>query len=370
MRELEDYVFQRLLARAKGSKQSRVATTSTLKWLGANVSDPIELRQVLNSLRCAGKLTFSPGSRGEPVSPFITVHTPEISEPQHQQLWRTIIGSLDLPTHDADALYPLGTNLDGFSESQMRDFLHCLFALRTGQADASGRPIMAVSAEYLLGSSKLLSSLDARSLRHFGIEVQAFPSRPAYLVVSSAPSPRAVVLVENPVAFEVAAESRAADMCTFVCTFGFGLSNLANEYGYQLANIVNTNRATILHRTAGTSTDLASLLGHPNLYFWGDLDQAGMQIYERIATRLPHIRLSGMYQPMLDASNEAHRRHPYAVATGKAGQGLYTPQREDARLLALRCIDHGVDQEIVNTRQIEALATSSLCLTASTHNAQ
>lgn len=362
MNPMEENVYRRLLARAKGSRQSRVATLPTLKWLGTAIGDPIELRQVLSSLRAAGKLAYSSGSRGEPVSPFITVHAPQVAERQHVLLWRSIIEHLNLEGRELEALEPLGASLEGFSELQMRDFLHCLFALRANLKETAGRPLLSVSAEYLLGSSKLLGSLDARSLKYFGIEIQAFASRPAYLVVASAPCPQAVVLVENPVAFEMAVESRAAETCTFVCTFGFGLSNVANEYGYQLANIVTTNRATLLHRTSGANSDLSALLAHPHLYFWGDLDQAGIQIFERIATRIPHIRFSGLYQPMLDASADARRRHPYALATGKAGQSLYTPQREDARLLAARCVDHAVDQEIVTAPQIEALAAAVLKL--------
>lgn len=362
MTQLEEQVFQRLLMRAKGSKLGRVATVPALKWLSDAFVDPIELRKALNGLRVDGKLAFSYGSRGEPVSAFITVLAPESAVPPQMLLWRSVVRALDVQEEEMNLLVPLGACLEGFDEIQMRDLLHCLYALRAGQDRAAGRPLLAVSAEYLLGSSKLMSSLDARSLRHFGIKVQEFSSRPSYLVVASAPSPAAVILVENPVAFEVAVESRASQVCTFVCTFGFGLSNVANEYGYQLASIVTSNRGTILHRTQGATTDLESLMAHSNLHFWGDLDQAGMQIFERIAQRVPHIRLSALYQPMLDAIQNSRRRHPYAAGTGKGGQVLYIPQREDARAVAQQCIHHAVDQEIVSRDQIEAFAGAVLSL--------
>ncbi len=194
------------------------------------------------------------------------------------------------------------------------------------------------------------------------IRLADFPGRPPYLLVASAPAPAAVILVENPVAFELAVASAAAQTCTFVCTFGFGLSNGANEYGFQLANIVNGNDAIILHRTQGAATDLPTLLAHPNVQFWGDLDMAGMQIFERLAQRIPHITLSALYRPMLDAIDDPLRRHPYATATGKGGQAPYAPRRDDAQAVASRCRGFAVDQEIVGAQDIEALAGQVLQL--------
>jgi Uncharacterized protein conserved in bacteria C-term(DUF2220) len=356
MTPFEAQIFARLLTRAKGSKFGRVTTEPALKMLSSAFPDPIELRKALNGLRNAGKLTFSRGSRGEPVSPFITVHAPEADLSAHQILWRSVAATLSTDEAELAILEPLGDSLEGFDEAHMRDLVHCLHALRSDHDRLNGRPLFEVSAGYLLGSSKLLSSLDARCLRHFGIRIADFPSRPPYLLVASAPAPTAVILVENPVAFELAVSSRAAQTCTFVCTFGFGLSNGGNEYGFQLANIVNANQAIILHRTQGMATDLATLLSHPNVQFWGDLDMAGMQIFERLAKRIPHITLSALYQPMLEAIANPLQRHPYAMATGKGGQALYIPRRDDAQAVASRCQVFAVDQEIVGTQDIEALA--------------
>jgi hypothetical protein len=364
MTPFEAEIFTRLLARAKGSKSGRVATASSLKLLSTAFPDPIELRKALNGLRKAGKLAFSPGSRGEPVSPFITVHAPEADLSAHQILWRSVAASLSSDKMELAILIPLGDSLEGFDEAHMRDLLHCLYALRSDHDRLNGRPLFEVSAGYLLGSSKLLSSLDARSLRHFGIRISDFPGRPPYLLVASAPCPIAVILVENPVAFELAVSSRAGQICTFVCTFGFGLSNSGNEYGFQLANIVNGDQAIILHRTQGTATNLPALLSHPNVQFWGDLDMAGMQIFERLAQRIPHITLSALYQPMFEAIENPLRRHPYAMATGKGGQGLYEPKRGDAQAVACRCRVFAVDQEIVGAQDIEALAGQVLQLEA------
>lgn len=361
MTPFEAQIFTRLLARAKG-KSGRVLTAPSMKLLSTAFPDPIELRKALNGLRNAGKLSFAPGSRGEPVSPYITVHAPEANLSEHQIRWRSVAASFSTDVAELAILMPLGDCLAGFDEAHMRDLLHCLHTLRSNQDRLNGRPLFEVSAGYLLGSSKLLSSLDARCLRHFGIRIDDFPGRPPYLLVASAPSPVAVILVENPVAFELAVASTAAQTCTFVCTFGFGLSNSGNEYGFQLANIVNANHAIILHRTQGAVTDLPTLLAHPHVQFWGDLDMAGMQIFERLAKRIRHITLSALYQPMLAAIVNPLCRHPYAGATGKAGQALYTPKRSDAQAVASLCRAFAVDQEIVSGHDIEMLAGQVLQL--------
>lgn len=75
MTPFEAQIFARLLVRAKGSKFGRVAAAPSLRLLNTAFPDPIELRKALNGLRKAGKLTFSPDSRGEPVSAFITVQS-------------------------------------------------------------------------------------------------------------------------------------------------------------------------------------------------------------------------------------------------------------------------------------------------------
>jgi hypothetical protein len=38
-------------------------------------------------------------------------------------------------------------------------------------------------------------------------------------------------------------------------------------------------------------------------YFWGDLDQAGLAIYLTLRSRIPHLRLSALYKPMIAALN-------------------------------------------------------------------
>jgi hypothetical protein len=357
METLDSAIFKRLLKRSADNKNGRVLSRSAMSGLVKEFGDPIEIRRSLHRLLLANKVDYSADSRGEPISAYIVVFPPEAVLSAHSLCWHSIIEDASLLASEREALAPLGECLHGFDKDEMHLLLEGLIRLRKEQGHAKGQLTFAISAAYLLGSSKLLSSLDARALKAFGIDTSAFHSRPPYVVVAAAKQhPISVILVENPVAFELAALSAACDHVTFICTFGFGLSNVNNEYGNQLANMIEAGSAIVLKRTGSCSDDLLEILNHPEVHFWGDLDLAGIQIYERIAKRLPHLQLSALYTPMIRAAASAASRHPYVNAVGKQGQSAFGCQRQDGRQLLEYCRSYAVDQEIVTEVEIESLA--------------
>jgi hypothetical protein len=117
-------------------------------------------------------------------------------------------------------------------------------------------------------------------------------------------------------------------------------------------------------REGGSCPPTKQLLTAKNLYFWGDLDMAGMQIFERIAAKVPHLQLSALYGPMIEAIQDPERRHPYAAATGKSGQKLSRSNRQDVQKILFYCEHHAVDQEIVLPGDIELLAGKALDVSA------
>lgn len=233
--------------------------------------------------------------------------------------------------------------------------------LRDEQHLVAGQPSFAVSASSLMGSSKLLSALDGKSLRLFGIDLDKFTARIPYVMVGGGgEAPQTVILVENPIAFEAAIQSAASVRHAFVCTFGFGLSNSASEHGNQLAGAIETGGAILLRRTEGLHTSFNKLIQHPEIHFWGDLDIAGLQIFERIASRIPHLKLSALYEPMIKAAANLACRHPYVAAVGKAGQKTFRPTRKDTEAVLGYCEKWAVDQEIVSDYDIQMLSGAVL----------
>lgn len=359
MPEIEERVREWLRKRARKSAAGRVLSKGVMASLRAEVlDDPVAIRKTLVLLLEDGLIQYTPNERGEPISSYIRVSKPTENVPAHIQSWLSVLQQKNLSQSDMDALIPIADSLADFSQQDMVLLLKGLLKLRHDQTSMHGRPGYLVSAEYLLGSSKLLSSLPKRALKAFGIDAQLFPSHPLYVVVAGPTKPNAVILVENPAAFECAAKSSAAKHCAFVATFGFGLSKAAEDFGNQLAGMVEDrfSHAITLVREGSSSPPAKELLRNPNITFWGDLDMAGMEIYERIARCVPAVKLSALYGPMIEAVTVGDQRHPYVAAVGKPGQTMFQASREDALTMLGYCSEWAVDQEMVSLKQVEKLA--------------
>lgn len=356
----DDQIYRRLLHKSRNSSASRLSASSAMKMLVGEFQDPIEVRRSLKRLLGDGKVEYSADAQGNPVSSFITVVRPKEETPPHLDRWRQTLAASTIAESDKNSLDSLGNALQGMDSKTMLSLLDGLLRLREDQALLAGQLAFNVSAAYLLGSSKLIGSLDARVLKEFGIDTGAFLTRPPYLVVSAPEGSSAVILVENPIAFEKAILSEAGKRCTFICTFGFGLSNSSNEYGNQLAGTIESGNAILLHRGNTAIDSLEGILANPNVFFWGDLDIAGIQIYERLLKKIPHMQLSGLYGPMISALSEEGRSHPYVSAVGKLGQTISAVGSPVSQALIRLCDKHGVDQEIVTSSQISDLACTSL----------
>lgn len=360
MPELHERVYAWLCKKSKANAAGKLRCSGLLGKLCTEViNDPVSLRKALIHLRSEQLVEYAAGQHGEPISGFITVVRPEQEVPQHVDAWSSVVADSAIPDVDKLALLPIGSAMDGFSTEDMTTLLNGLIRLRQNQAQHFGEQVFSVSAMYLMGSSKLFSSLDGKALRGFGIETDRFLPRPVYVVVGGKmDAPTAVVLIENPVSFEAAVESAAGRHCLFVCTFGFGLSASTNDYGNQLAGAVEAGQARVLSRSAGTVPTLRDILQHQKIQFWGDLDIAGMQIYCRLVSKVPAIALSALYEPMVEAIQHSESRHPYVSAVCKDGQGRMTVQAEHSDIQKLLCLckHYAVDQEFVSADDIARLA--------------
>ncbi|WP_413817030.1 Wadjet anti-phage system protein JetD domain-containing protein [Pusillimonas sp.] len=101
------------------------------------------------------------------------------------------------------------------------------------------------------------------------------------------------------------------------------------------------------------------LFNNPRIFFWGDLDKEGLRIYASLRRKLPRLRASALYQPMIEAMQQG-TSHPYVRATAKERQGDADNVPCDVSSLVPLCKERGVDQEIVSTAVIAELAPTSL----------
>ncbi|MDO8608058.1 MAG: DDE-type integrase/transposase/recombinase [Phaeospirillum sp.] len=142
-----------------------------------------------------------------------------------------------------------------------------------------------------------------------------------------------------------------------VSAYGFGASAL--DVGERLIDGLESP-TTISAVRAGNPPPLTALLNHPNLFLWGDLDIAGFQIFMRARARLPALRLSAIYFPML-AHLKAGGGHPYVSLTGKAGQDRgFTSSDPIIAPLLDRCRSRAIDQEWVRAEDIRTNSLSPL----------
>ncbi len=363
MPEFEEQVLQWFFKRTKNSASGKLLAKPIMAKLRDEViNDPVAIRKALMRLRDDGQLDFTPNDRGEPISSYIQVNKPEQATPPHIERWSRVLEARNLDSTDVAALMAVADALSDLPESDMGHVLDGLLRLRSDQDGLAGQHTFFVSASYLLGSSKLLSSLPKRALRAFGIDPGRFPSHPLYVVVAGCASPDAVVLVENPAAFERAIGTRAIDRCAFIATFGFGLSNAQEECGRQLAGMVEDRfaHAITLRREGTQCPDARTLLSNPKITFWGDLDPAGIEIYLRLKRAIPRLELSALYKPMVSALEDSRESHPYIKSVGKEQQpSMPRSAIKDghvASALLRLCSSRGVDQERVSPEDIESLS--------------
>ena len=367
--ELHERVYEWLCKRSKASTAGKLRCNGILDKLRAEViNDPVSLRKALMHLRAEQLVEYAAGQHGEPIGGFMTVARPKREVPPHVETWCAVLADSNLTDGDKLTLQPIGSAMVGFSTHDMKTLLNGLVRLRDNQAQHIGEQVFGVSAKYLMGSSKLLSGLDGKALRGFGIALDHFSPRPLYVVVGgNVEAPAAVVLIENPVSFEAAVESAAAHHCLFICTFGFGLSATTNDSGNQLAGAVEAGQARVLSRSAGAVPTLRDILQHRRIQFWGDLDTAGMQIFCRLASKVPGITLSALYEPMIEAIQHDGSRHSYVSAVCKDGQRRMAVQtvRNDVQELLRLCEHFAVDQEFVSADDIARLAGTPLTVSSS-----
>lgn len=93
----------------------------------------------------------------------------------------------------------------------------------------------------------------------------------------------------------------------------------------------------------GTFISLHDALRVSPLFFWGDLDLAGLDIYRRLKNHLPSIELSAMYQPLID-DLRIGQGHVYD-GTQKERQHLGAHSYPELQKLEDLCRNRGIDQE-------------------------
>ena len=267
----------------------------------------------------------------------------------HEILWSESVEESQFSNKDQAILDTAlwANNFKDSSKPFMGKILDCLYNFRANPAPA-GKPLYDVSAQHFLGSSKLLDFLSATTLATIGIDTAIYTGPYRYIIVAGKPAPKAVILVENPHAFETAVRADINLEHTWISAYGFGLSlDKGKDHGKLLENNIVEHRDSLIPIVRkGSPESLKNLFGNTNIFFWGDLDQAGLQIYHNIKKSLSNLKLSALYWPMLEYLKQGNS-HPYVKAVGKEGQTAFKGDREDLEEILIACESFAVDQESI-----------------------
>lgn len=292
-------------------------------------------------------------ARGIPLAKLYVNLPPEPLK-DYEFRWQEALAQSGLDDNSVRILMPAAKYLEGMGPGEMARLVRGLRQMREDAVTLAGKRLYNVSARYLLGSSKLLRYLPTRILREFGIPIDSMLGPQRVVRVAASTAPRAVILIENPHAFESAVLADDQNEFCFISSDGNGLSKQGEEYGDQLVELADprSDVYTLSWRNIVVDFNTAIKQCPHAMYFWGDLDLAGMNIYARLKRARPEfadMQLSPLYDPMIEQF-KAGGWHSYK-GVQKDGQKLDS-NISDALLdeikdLAELCKERGVDQETV-----------------------
>jgi predicted transcriptional regulator len=289
--------------------------------------------------------------KGDPLGNIrILASKPEIKRSETEEKWRSALIKRGYEGNDLHRLLKCAEYLEGMSEADMYNLLIGIEKIRENQETLFDEDPYIVSARYLLGSAKALKVIGDP----FGLPFSSFRGRAAYALVAGPENPEAVLFIENVAPFEKFCSSPAVERTMAVSTYGYSLAwnNLALKLrSKDLISLPRKGRPPLIWNVIETKP----------LFFWGDLDQEGLNIFIQLRKVLSTLQLSALYLPMIDALTNG-KSHEYGKLSDKENQRKVKSEDTEIKKLSKLCESRSVDQEFVEDLQIEKLCNKSLSL--------
>lgn len=314
----------------------------------AGLASIAEARSALRALKDKGQIEATLTDAGPIGKVYLRIPMPADVAGPRELAWRAAVDARIDADADREAYYALYIGLADWPE----DFFAALVeTVEAWRRDARTDHAYTISARTGLASSKLIDALPARPLQALGVDPATLPRLPPIMMVAGPPAPHAVVLVENPTAFEVAVEATADLPVAWICSYGYAATRAV--FRERLASAVLASEGVRSVIRSGAPPSFQELLRNPDLFYWGDLDRSGLHIFHMVRGNLPHARLSALMEPMADLLRRGGG-HPYCKLTEKADQPHWTPEDPHLATLATLCAERAVDQEWVPASEIRA----------------
>lgn len=350
--ESEDSVAVLAEIRRMARTSGRLRTTSLSK-LETKLGLPrAAMDEAIRDLYRAGMLSYQADGRELPGSGFISVVLELVEPLRHETAWKLALEDVGFGQMAVANLSSLNPYLHDMTDADIAVLASGLKRLCEDGVDATNDAGFNISARHLMGGSKVLSLLSRRMLDAIGLPLRLQNASPKYVVCAGPPAPTATLLIENPRAFENAVRSGLAHEVALICTFGFGLSYLGQEWLH--SDETPEHDKPILIVRQGTPPALNQLLLAPAVYLWADLDLAAIDIFNTLRSAIPQLQMSKIYEAMVPLLKDPFLSHPYATIFGKAGQlrscNVHRPGSDDQSvpsMLRALCQNRAVDQEAV-----------------------
>lgn len=331
----------------------KLRTSSCIpKLAGALKLSRIAVDEAIRDLYRARLLLYQADNRELPISGVISVVLELTAHNPQEVIWREALAESGLPKEIVEELSSLSSYLGGITPEDLAALARVLRKLSEADTTKLDDAGFNVSARHLQGSSKVLSMMSNRMMNMLGLPLHLRTPSPRYVICAGPANPVATLLIENPRAFENAVRCRLSDEVALICTYGFGLSHLGEDW--QQAS--TTHEHPILVVREGVPPSLNELLNAQKVFFWGDLDLAAISIFRTLRRTVPHLQMSLIYEAMLPMVQDLELSHPYADIFDKSGQvkdlsiKYSTPQDLDLVSLAIwqACQTRAVDQEAIS----------------------
>lgn len=353
--------------RSMAPPSGKLRTSSCLPKLGNKLRLPsIAVDEAIRDLYRAGMLSYQADGRELPASGHIFVVLEPVRANPLETAWLHALDAAGIGQVESGALSALAPVLGGLTPQDLAVLARGLRQLSEVDQAATDDAGFNVSARHLMGSSKVLSRMSARMLETLGLPLRLRNSSPRYVICAGPPEPVATLLIENPMAFENAVSCGLSQDVALICTYGFGLSYLGQEWLH--TNKTPEHDRPILIVRGGSPPPISELLKGRSVFFWGDLDLAAISIYKALQRAFPGLQMSRIYESMLSMVRDEELSHPYCHLFDKSGQvradtvDNYEPLELDPTCLVLwrACKVRAVDQEAVPLSTIRVLGSYGL----------
>lgn len=318
-----------------------------IKLMEATQLSAIDVQKELLALAKNGEITGI-NHKGVPVQKVGWVNPKNIPIPESKVLLIKVCEGLELSSETKTVFVKNHRLFSELNTYQIEKVINSLLRLKE-EALPNEADLYILSAQRFLGSSKALDRLK-------GLCKDLAISTPNdvttyYAITCGSVTAEQVLLVENPRVFNYLTEFTRRYNTLLVSAYGYGLT--LENLGAKLEN----GQVIACPSDGESRIDLNHVLKQAQILYWGDMDKAGIQIFEVMQRNIPSLKLSKIYGVM--QRDVQLKGHSYHKLFDKKSQKDFNASTTVAQCLLESCTNSAIDQEFYCSEQYLDIIFSS-----------